>query len=326
LTEAAFILVINTDEKPCSSSPNVFIGDLQFIVKQLYGRFPIKTFGNDIKRKRRFFRRPGCHIKFKAKERVMLNANQYASSKKYEARIYLSKKFKTNSKPKYEWIFDHFPKSNNLKILELGCGTGLFWLANRNNIIKSWSVILSDYSEGMLETARKNLSGLDCAFQYEAINAENIQYPDKTFDIILANNMLYHLQNRAAALNNLSRILKNTGIFIASTMGKNDLFELHNHLYVFLESKNNKFKFRELSFSLDNGEEQLAGHFEKVILEKHENKLKINESDAIVNYYLSFNGIHDNAVVLPEEYVNDFRTYLQGILEKEKITELSHSE
>lgn len=256
----------------------------------------------------------------------MLNANQYASSKKYEARIYLSKKFKTNSKPKYEWIFDHFPKSNNLKILELGCGTGLFWLANRNNIIKSWSVILSDYSEGMLETARKNLSGLDCAFQYEAINAENIQYPDKTFDIILANNMLYHLQNRAAALNNLSRILKNTGIFIASTMGKNDLFELHNHLYVFLESKNNKFKFRELSFSLDNGEEQLAGHFEKVILEKHENKLKINESDAIVNYYLSFNGIHDNAVVLPEEYVNDFRTYLQGILEKEKITELSHSE
>ena len=33
----------------------------------------------------------------------MLNENQYSSSKKYEARIYLNKKFKTNPKSKYEW-------------------------------------------------------------------------------------------------------------------------------------------------------------------------------------------------------------------------------
>lgn len=249
----------------------------------------------------------------------MLNNSQYASSKKYEARIYLSKKFKTNPKSKYEWIFDHFPKIENLNVLELGCGTGLFWLANRNNIVKSWSIILSDYSEGMLETTRTSLSRLNYNFQYEIVNAENIQYPDNTFDIILANNMLYHIQNRDEAIKNIHRILKNDGVFVASTMGKNDICELHNHLYTFLENKNIKFRFKEFSFSLNNGMEQLTKYFNNVVMEKYNNKLEINEADAIANYYLSFNGIYDNAVVLSEEHINDFKIYLQNILEKEKV-------
>ena len=247
----------------------------------------------------------------------MLSENQYSSSDKYEARIYLHRKFRTNPKSKYEWIFDHFPKEENLSVLELGCGTGLFWLANRNSIIKSWSITLSDYSEGMLKTTRNSLSRLKYDFKYEIVNADDIKYSDKTFDIVLANNMLYHIQNRDSAINNINRILKDTGVFIASTMGKNDLSELHNHLYTFLESKNNKFKFREFPFSLDNGYEQLNKHFKNVILEKHENKLAINEVDAIINYYLSFNGIYNNVVVLPEEYADEFKKYLQNVLEKE---------
>ena len=249
----------------------------------------------------------------------MLNESQYSSSKNYEARIYLTKKFKTNPKSKYEWIFDHFPKNENLNVLELGCGTGLFWLANRNNIVKSWSIILSDYSEGMLETAGKSLSRLNYNFKYEIVDAENILYSDNQFDIILANNMLYHIQNRDSAINNISRILKETGVFIASTMGRNDLTELNNHLYTFLESKNNKFKFREYSFSLDNGMEQLTKYFKNVLLERYDNKLVINEADAIINYYLSFNGIYDNVTVLPEECISDFKIFLQSILEKDRV-------
>ena len=167
----------------------------------------------------------------------MLNKSQYSSPDNYEARIYLSRNFKTNPQSKYEWIFDHFPKNEKLRILELGCGTGLFWLANRNNIVKSWSILLSDYSEGMLENARNSLSRLNRNIQYEVIDAENIQCPDNTFDIILANNMLYHIRNRDAAIKNIRRILKDDGVFIASTMGGNDLFELHNYLYAFWKAE-----------------------------------------------------------------------------------------
>ncbi|MCL2126934.1 MAG: class I SAM-dependent methyltransferase [Treponema sp.] len=261
----------------------------------------------------------------------MLNENQYSSSKKYEARIYLNRKFKTNPVSKYEWIFERFPKKENLNVLELGCGTGLFWLANRNNMVKTWSVILSDYSEGMLETSRKNLSCLNFNFQYEIINAEDIQYPDNKFDIILANNMLYHVQNKDKTIKNISRILNDTGVFIASTMGKDNLLELNNCLYAFLESKkyngvvrkpqflnNSNFRFNEYSFSLNNGMEQLLRYFKNVVMEKYENKLIINEADAVINYYLSFNDMYSNFQVLPEEYIDEFKIYLENILKTDK--------
>ncbi|MBN2532856.1 MAG: class I SAM-dependent methyltransferase [Spirochaetales bacterium] len=249
----------------------------------------------------------------------MLSNSQYASSKKYEARLDLHRRFSTNPKSKYVWIFEHFPKTENLKVLELGCGTGLFWLANRNQIPKTWSVILTDTSKGMLETARNSLSRINHRFQYEEVNAEDISYPDHCFDIILANNMLYHLENRSNALSHIRRILKDVGVFITSTMGKNDLFELHIHLYHFLESRNNHFRFGEFSFSLENGMEQLTPFFSKVSISRHENTLRIDEVEPVIDYYLSFNGIYNDVVILPEEDVEAFREYLQRIIDSEKV-------
>jgi ubiquinone/menaquinone biosynthesis C-methylase UbiE len=249
----------------------------------------------------------------------MLNKNQYACSGKYEARINLHRRFSTNPKSKYVWIFEHFPKKENLKVLELGCGTGLFWLANRNKIPKTWSIILSDYSEGMLETTRSSLSRINHNFQYEVVNAEEIAYPDTSFDIILANNMLYHIENRSNALSNIHRILKDDGVFITSTMGKNDLYELHTYLYNFLESRNISFKFREFPFSLDNGLEQLSIYFSKVSIDRHDNELHINEVEPVIDYYVSMNGMYNGLVILPEKHIEAFREFLQNIINSKKV-------
>jgi hypothetical protein len=43
----------------------------------------------------------------------------------------------------------------------------------------------------------------------------------------------------------------------------------------------------------------------------------IDEADAIVNYFLSLNGIYDDTVILPGEHISEFKSYLQDILEKE---------
>jgi len=51
--------------------------------------------------------------------------------------------------------------------------------------------------------------------------------------------------------------------------------------------------------------EQLSKYFKSVFLEKYDNKLIINEVDAIINYYLSFNGIYNDVIVLPEEYMKE---------------------
>jgi ubiquinone/menaquinone biosynthesis C-methylase UbiE len=249
----------------------------------------------------------------------MLSNVQYASSEKYEARIYLNTKFRTSAGSKFRWIFDHFFEGDNLNVLELGCGTGLFWLANRNEIPPGWNITLTDYSEGMLKTTRRTLSQIRREFRYEVMDAGNITYPDRHFDIILANNMLYHIENRAAAISHIARILKDSGRFYASTMGKNDMLELNRILYDFLGTRGKKFTFREFSFSLENGEEQLKASFPSVTLSRFHDTLRINEAEAVINYYLSFNGMYDGITVLADEDVDPFRKHLQGIIDREQF-------
>jgi len=248
----------------------------------------------------------------------MLNKEQYADSSKYEARLNLVRKFKTNPQSKFVWIFSFFPGKENLKVLELGCGTGLFWLANRRNIRGSWDITLSDYSEGMLGKTKETLSPLPFRFNYEIINAEDINAADDSFDVVLANNMLYHIENRDKAIQHIHRILRKDGVFIASTFGKDNLRDLHNYLYRFLEMKNERFRFKEYAFSLNNGREQLAKCFDRVETRYYGNELVIDEADAIIDYYLSFNAIQDNVIALPEKYADEFRDYLRTVLEKEQ--------
>ena len=106
----------------------------------------------------------------------MLSKDQYSTPFKYQARIYLTKTFKTSHESKPNWLFSFFPKKPNLRVLELGCGTGLFWKANASLIPKGWDITLTDYSKGMLEAARHTLSEVEHYFTYQIVDVNEIGY------------------------------------------------------------------------------------------------------------------------------------------------------
>lgn len=79
-----------------------------------------------------------------------------------------------------------------MKVLELGCGTGDMW-KNRESLIKSCSkLILSDLSEGMVDTTKANV-GIYDNVEYPVLDIQNIPFEDETFDVVIANMMLYHV-------------------------------------------------------------------------------------------------------------------------------------
>ena len=57
-----------------------------------------------------------------------------------------------------------------MRVLELGCGTGSMWIGRSELIGLCSKLVLSDFSEGMLETAKQNVG-----------TYENLTY--KTIDI-----------------------------------------------------------------------------------------------------------------------------------------------
>jgi len=244
----------------------------------------------------------------------LLNPAQYSNSHNYEARLYLNIHFKTNPDSKAYWLFNLFPKQDNLNVLELGCGTGLFGLANKDSIPKAWEITLTDYSDGMLAETRRRVAMLDRDFSFLVVSAEDIPYPDASFDLVLANNMLYHIADKGKALSHIKRVLKHDGHFIPTTQGKNDMKELYEIFYMFLDTKKRRFKFTERSFSLDNGWNQLKPYFTAIAVKHYKNSLMITEIEPIVNYFLSFNGMIENRHALLEIEIDSFRDFLQGLL------------
>ncbi|HEX3013988.1 MAG TPA: class I SAM-dependent methyltransferase, partial [Methanobacterium sp.] len=151
---------------------------------------------------------------------------QYSNSKKFMARVELNRKFGTNPYKWTLWLFDQMQFKKDARILELGCGNAILWKSNLQKIPEDAHILLSDFSEGMLDDARGILGDAAERFEYDVIDAELIPYPDDSFDIIIANLMLYHIPDRKKAISEINRVLKSDGTFYATTFGLNYMKEL----------------------------------------------------------------------------------------------------
>lgn len=245
---------------------------------------------------------------------------QYANSKKFMARVELNRKFGTNPHKWTLWLFDQIQFPEGARILELGCGNALLWKSNLHRIPENSQISLSDFSEGMLNDARTALDDAADMFEYEVINAEQIPYLDNSFDIVIANLMLYHVPNRKKAISEISRVLKADGAFYATTFGLDYMKGLSNLVSDYDKSICFSLKPFARAFGLENGEEQLSKYFEDVKLINYNDSLEVTEAEPLVSYVLSFTMVED---VIKGDKIKDFEEYVTNILKdkgKIKIT------
>jgi 2-polyprenyl-3-methyl-5-hydroxy-6-metoxy-1,4-benzoquinol methylase len=90
------------------------------------------------------------------------------------------------------------------KVLEIGCGTGLF---TEKVSVTGAQIIATDLSEDLLEIAlQKKIS--NCRF--EKADAHSLKYSDELFDVVFGSSILHHLEMEAA-LKEIYRVLKPGG-------------------------------------------------------------------------------------------------------------------
>ena len=156
-------------------------------------------------------------------------------------------------------------------------------MANADRIPADLTLVLSDFSQGMLEEARQNLSAVDHEFKYAVTDAQNIPLPDKSVDAVIANHMLYHISDRPKALAQICRVLRPGGQLYATTNGMDHMRELDELLSLVgltISAAHNPFK-------LENGREELAAWFTDIEVRRHEDHLNVTEAEPIINYILS---------------------------------------
>ena len=213
---------------------------------------------------------------------------QYNTAEKLDTRISIHSKYSTNKQGFGNWIASHYQIREGASVLELGCGTGDMW-AGKDEIIRRCSrFVLSDFSEGMLNRARETLR--DCSgIEYRTIDIQKIPFADHSFDVVIANMMLYHVPDLDQGLREAGRVLKEDGTFYCATFGENGMMEYIAGLF----SAYHVRKEINRNFTLQNGEEKLRTVFGNVRRLLYEDALEVTDAEDLADYIQSLTGMSE---------------------------------
>lgn len=235
---------------------------------------------------------------------------QYKNAKNLNDRICLHEKYSTNSQGWFNWLFEKIDFSKVNRLLELGCGNGKLWQENKIDL-RNREIFLSDISEGMVDEVRNKL-GSD--FNCIVADAEKIPFKDAYFDSIIANHVLFYLNDLNQGLKEISRVLKPNGVLYCSTYGSDHMKEITDIVQSFDSRINLSNHSLYDVFGLENGESILKQYFTSVQRMDYQDSLEITESKPLIDYIMSCHG-NQNEILGPR--LSEFKEYIEELLQND---------
>lgn len=235
---------------------------------------------------------------------------QYKNAKNLNDRISLHEKYSTNKQGWFNWLFEKIDFSKVNRLLELGCGNGKLWQENKIDL-RNREIFLSDISEGMVEEVRNKL-GSD--FNCIVADAEKIPFKDAYFDSVIANHVLFYLNDLNQGLKEISRVLKSNGVLYCSTYGSRHMKEITDIVQNFDSRINLSNHSLYDVFGLENGECILKQYFTSVQRMDYQDSLEITESKPLIDYIMSCHG-NQNEILGPR--LSEFKEYIEELLQKD---------
>ncbi|NME81978.1 methyltransferase domain-containing protein [Clostridium sp. SM-530-WT-3G] len=214
-----------------------------------------------------------------------------------------------------KWCYKQIDFKKNSRVLEIGCGTGKLWEKNKEDIDETLDITVSDFSKNMLKIAKQKLKAIDRKFNFQEINAENIPYDDNTFDIVIAEHMIYLVPNMEQALSEIKRVLVPGGVFYVTSNSNESMKELNELVNDFDSNSGLNSNGYSTRFELENGKEILKKYFNKVDVEILDGKIIVDNPKPIVEYKAS---TIQGASILVGEKKKEFTKYIQDYIDKNK--------
>ncbi len=222
---------------------------------------------------------------------------QYQNATNISARIRLHRDYSRNPQGWFPWIYEQCCITEDMNVLEVGCGNGALWTENLSRLPRNAHITLSDISEGMLRDARRNIGPQDSRFSFRAFDCARIPFPDQSFDLVIANHVLFYCKDLLHSCREIRRVLKPGGRFLCSAYGRDhmkDISELVQQFdrHIVLSAE----KLYE-NFGLENGRDILLSCFPKADCFHYEDSIILDRPEPLIEYILSCHG-NQNQILL----------------------------
>jgi SAM-dependent methyltransferase len=211
---------------------------------------------------------------------------QYRDSSNLAARANLHARASTASEPWFVWLAETVEWPTAARVLEVGCGPGWLWEQARTAVPDDVTLTLTDLSLGMVREAVTRVGPHFPMVRGAVADAGRLPFVSASFDLVVANHMLYHVPDPSAAAKQLAGVLQRGGVLLAATNGPAHLREVDDMCAeVFGEREQRKYSDR---FGAHNGAAMLAPHFASVEWRAHDGDLVSTDPDDVLAYMRSY--------------------------------------
>lgn len=153
-----------------------------------------------------------------------LRTHQYKDPGNLNARIALHAKYSRAEVPWFAWLVGQVDWPDDGRVLEVGCGTGVLWTSTAG-LLPRLRLTLTDLSEGMVEAAVAAVRPLPLMELdgCRTCDAQELPFDNDSFDVVVADHMLYHVPDSGRAALEFARVLQPDGVLLAATNGPRHL-------------------------------------------------------------------------------------------------------
>jgi SAM-dependent methyltransferase len=249
-------------------------------------------------------------------DRDILTRQAYATDDHLSTRIRIHDQYSVPRINFADWVLSRVQWRGDETVLDVGSGPGGYF-AETWARIPNGRLIAGDLSFGMARQAAKHPK----AGAVLNADVQHLPFPDDSFDVVLANHMLFHVPDLDTALTEIHRVLKPTGLMVASTNSTYNMPELDQlvrRAYGLLGARGVEPESDPVTgFSLEDGAMYAARHFFAVARYDLPGAFVFPTAQPVIDYVNSARAIREPRLprgILWEDFISVLNDQVQRMI------------